>query len=75
METISTLRFGTAARNIKNKPKVNKELTVSEMKRVLAKSEKVIQVLNYRITVLEKEMIDNEIEIPENEYKDLQTRK
>ena len=54
METISTLRFGTAARNIKNKPKINKELTVAEMKKLLAKSEKIIQVRGYRIEVLEK---------------------
>lgn len=71
METISTLRFGTAARNIKNKPKINKELTVAEMKKLLEKSEKIIQVKSYRVEVLEKIMKQNGQEIPEDEYKDL----
>jgi kinesin family protein 5 len=38
-ETISTLRFGTTARNIKNTPKINREFTVAEMKKLLARSE------------------------------------
>jgi kinesin family member 5 len=71
LETITTLRFGTAARNIKNKPKVNKELTVAEMKKLLAKTEKIIQVRSYRITVLEKKMSEAGLVIPEDEYKDL----
>lgn len=75
METISTLRFGTAARNIKNKPKINKELTVAEMKKLLAKSEKIIQVRNYRIEVLEKSVKDLGGEVPPDEYKDLKMNK
>ena len=71
METISTLRFGTAARNIKNKPKINKELTVAEMKKLLSKTEKIIQVRNFRIQVLEKCMEEGGVDIPEDEYKDL----
>lgn len=34
-ESLSTLRFGARARNIKNAPKVNKEYTVTELKRLL----------------------------------------
>ena len=30
-ETISTMRFGIRAKCIKNKPKINKELTVAEL--------------------------------------------
>ena len=75
METISTLRFGTAARNIKNKPKVNKELTVAEMKKLLDKSEKIIQVKTYRIEVLEKILKENGQELPTDEYKDLKLDK
>ena len=71
METISTLRFGTAARNIKNKPKVNKELTVAEMKKLLEKSEKIIQVKSYRVEVLEKIIKQSGQDVPEDEYKDL----
>jgi len=39
METLSTLRFGQRARNIKNQPKVNREYTVPELKRLLEKAE------------------------------------
>jgi len=34
-ETLSTLRFGTNARNIKNKPQINREYTVPELKMML----------------------------------------
>lgn len=34
-ETISTMRFGSRARSIKNKPKVNREYTVPELKKLL----------------------------------------
>lgn len=51
-ETISTLRFGTRAKAIKNKPKVNREYTVSELKLMLLaakeeiqKKEKIIEAL------------------------------
>lgn len=70
METISTLRFGTAARNIKNKPKVNKELTVAEMKKALNKNLKIIQIKTYRIGILENCITDLGGEVPEDEYKD-----
>lgn len=51
-ETISTLRFGNRAKAIKNKPKVNREYTVSELKLMLMaakeeiqKKEKIIEAL------------------------------
>jgi len=34
-ETVSTMRFGSRARSIKNRPKVNREYTVPELKRLL----------------------------------------
>lgn len=71
MESISTLRFGTAARNIKNKPKINKELTVAEMKKMLAKTEKIIQIKTYRIGQLEKCIVEVGAEMPEDEYKEI----
>jgi len=74
METISTLRFGTAARNIKNKPKINKELTVAEMKKLLDKSEKIIQVKTYRIEVLEKCIKSTGGDVPVDEYSGLTLR-
>ena len=38
-ETISTLRFGVSAKNIKNKPKINREITVPELQQLLEKAE------------------------------------
>ena len=67
-ETISTLRFGTAARNIKNTPKVNKELTVAEMKRLIAKYDRVIKLKSYRVEILENHISTNGLDVPEDEY-------
>jgi kinesin family protein 5 len=53
-ETLSTLRFGARARNIKNAPKVNKEYTVPELKRLLEKAEDKIDTLKKHIKILEK---------------------
>ncbi|KAG7396483.1 hypothetical protein PHYBOEH_002190 [Phytophthora boehmeriae] len=44
-ETISTLRFGTRAKNIKNKPTVNEERTVAEYKILVAEKDKRIATL------------------------------
>ncbi|GMF09424.1 unnamed protein product [Phytophthora lilii] len=44
-ETVSTLRFGTRAKNIKNKPKVNEERTVAEYKILVAEKDKRIATL------------------------------
>lgn len=38
-ETLGTLRFGIRAKSIKNKPKVNREYTVAELKLLLSKAE------------------------------------
>ena len=64
LETLSTLRFGTAARNIKNKPKINKEYTVAEMKLMLSKRDKLISVLKKRIIFLENFIKENGLEVP-----------
>lgn len=42
-ETLGTLRFGARARNIKNAPKVNREYTVAELKRLLETAEERIK--------------------------------
>lgn len=52
-ETVSTMRFGTLARRIQNKPKINEVLTNEELQKLLEKAEKVISVKNKRIVVLE----------------------
>lgn len=57
-ETLSTLRFGARARNIKNAPKVNKEYTVAELKRLLEVSEEKIDALKKHIKILEKQILE-----------------
>jgi kinesin family protein 5 len=53
-ETLSTLRFGQRARNIKNTPKVNREYTVPELKKLLDKAEDKIKALESKIRILTK---------------------
>ena len=53
-ETISTLRFGQRAKKIQNKPKINKELSVAELKHLLEEAEKTIEKKERRIKMLEK---------------------
>ena len=43
------MRFGARARNIKNTPKVNREFTVPELKKLLAKADDKIGVLEVKI--------------------------
>ena len=38
-ETLSTLRFGESAQKIKNKPKINRELTIQELQKIIEKLE------------------------------------
>jgi kinesin family protein 5 len=51
-ETLSTLRFGARARNIKNAPKVNKEYTIPELKNLLEKSEQKLGLLEVKVKIL-----------------------
>lgn len=55
---MSTLRFGARARNIKNTPKVNKEYTVSELKRLLEEAEDKIKSLMMKIKLLNKQIVE-----------------
>ena len=57
-ESLSTLRFGARARNIKNAPKVNKEYTVPELQRLLGIAEDKIQGLEAKIAALTKQIRD-----------------
>lgn len=56
-ETIGTLRFGKRAKQIKNKPKINKEVSVQELKTLLDKAEKDLTEREKRIDILEKLII------------------
>jgi len=69
-ETLSTLRFGQRARNIKNAPKVNREYSVAELKKLLEKAEVKIEVSEKRIKILSKQINDLGGEVPSE--KDLQ---
>jgi len=53
-ETISTLRFGQRAKQIKNNAKVNKEFSIQELKYMLQVAEKEILVKDKRIHALEE---------------------
>lgn len=54
-ETVSTLRFGTRAKSIKNKPKVNEEKTVAEFKLLVAEKDKQIAALEAQLKQLSGE--------------------
>ncbi len=53
IETLSTCRFGMRAKSIENKAKVNKLLTVAELKLVVSKLEKQLDVKGRRVMQLE----------------------
>ena len=53
-ETISTLRFGVSAKNIKNKPKINREMTVAELQLLLEKSETKVLEKQKQVEFLEE---------------------
>ncbi|KAI1336467.1 P-loop containing nucleoside triphosphate hydrolase protein [Xylariaceae sp. FL0016] len=55
-ETLSTLRFGMRAKSIKNKAKVNAELSPAELKAMLAKAKHNITNFETYITSLEGEV-------------------
>jgi kinesin family protein 5 len=63
-ETISTLRFGERAKSIKNKPKVNKEFTVAELKLMLARAEEQLMKKDKYILELEDLLKKNSINLP-----------
>ena len=52
-ETVSTLRFGQRAKQIKNKAKVNKELSLNELKYMLIVAEKEIVLKDKHIEKLQ----------------------
>ena len=55
-ETISTLRFGVRAKAIKNKPKVNREYTLAELKLMLSKAQEEIEKRDRIIFKLEENL-------------------
>jgi len=55
-ETMSTLRFGTRAKSIKNKAKVNAELSPAELKIMLKKAQTQVTTFESYIALLEGEV-------------------
>lgn len=55
-ETISTLRFGVRAKSIKNKAKVNAELSPAEMKQLLRKAQTQVTSFESYLSALESEV-------------------
>ena len=55
-ETLSTLRFGSRARSIKNNAKVNREYSIPELKNLLEKAEKETKMYKMQVNVLEQEI-------------------
>ncbi|OMJ73531.1 hypothetical protein SteCoe_27754 [Stentor coeruleus] len=60
-ETISTLRFGYRAKSIRNTPKVNRELTMAELKIKLAKVEEELRRKAMKINSLEMVLNKNDV--------------
>jgi kinesin family protein 5 len=57
VETLSTCRFGIRAKSIKNNAKVNKQVTLAELKVAITKLEKELVLKNTRIQQLESFLI------------------
>lgn len=55
-ETVSTLRFGVRAKSIKNKAKVNQELSPAELKALLKKAQTQVSTFENYISTLESEV-------------------
>lgn len=55
-ETVSTLRFGVRAKSIKNKAKINQELSPAELKALLRKAQTQVSSFENYISTLESEV-------------------
>ena len=55
-ETLSTLRFGVRAKSIKNKAKINAELSPLELKQLLKKAQNQVTTYETYVTTLESEV-------------------
>ena len=66
-ESLSTLRFGERAKKIKNKPIINKELTLEQLKKKVEELNEIIKKNETRIDQLEKFIISNKLQVPKYE--------
>lgn len=72
-ETISTLRFGVRAKSIKNKARINAELSPAELKALLKRAQADVTKYQAYITALEAELKIWRAggKVPEEEYADM----
>ncbi|KAF9112249.1 hypothetical protein BGX27_003722 [Mortierella sp. AM989] len=72
-ETVGTLRFGTRAKSIKNKAKVNQELSAAELKQLLKKAKTEAMTFSQYIAALEGEVTiwRQGGKVPESEWANL----
>ena len=68
-ETLSTLRFGERAKKIKNKPIINKEITVDELQKLVDQLKENLKKANARINQLENFIRQNNLSVPESDFK------
>ena len=63
-ESLSTLRFGERAKKIKNKPKINKEITVAELQKLVNQLKEQLKKKDARIAELENFIRQNGLNVP-----------
>ena len=68
-ESLSTLRFGERAKKIKNKPKINKEITVAELQKLVSQLKEKLKTADARIAQLENFIRQNGLSVPASNYK------
>ena len=68
-ESLSTLRFGERAKKIKNKPKINKEVTVAELQKLVEQLKENLKKANQRISQLENFIREKGLIVPMSDFK------
>ena len=68
-ESLSTLRFGERAKKIKNKPKINKEITVAELQKLVTQLKENLKKADARISQLENYIRQNGLAVPASDYR------
>lgn len=67
-ESLSTLRFGERAKKIKNKAKINKEVTVAELQKIIGELKEKLRKADARITQLENYIRQSGLKLPDSNY-------
>ena len=67
-ETLSTLRFGARAKRIKNKAKINREMTIQELQALYEEEKRKNEHKTRRIRQLEKIILDLGQELPKDTF-------